>query len=53
MRDFVSKIYDLSSTGDKIMVKIIKTSRGKLSRLFAVFGQRQPYRWYEVEVALF
>jgi hypothetical protein len=40
-------------TGGKTMTKIIKTSRAGFSRLFAVLGQRHPYRWYEIEVALF
>ena len=35
------------------MAKFIQTGRSRFSRLFAGFGQRYPYRWYEVEVACF
>jgi hypothetical protein len=35
------------------MAKIIESSRAGFLRFFAVLGQRHPYRWYEIEVALF
>ena len=33
------------------MAKIIETSQTGLTRFFAGFRRRHPYRWYEVEVA--
>ena len=35
------------------MAKIIETSRAGFLRFFAMLGQCHPYRWYEIEVALF